>query len=207
VDERVFKDMSPGPDGLLRIRFLTANYQAMVSAIVVEPARPHRLNPVRILAQDRSYTDSRGHLWLPDNYWMGGQPGSHSASIEGTEDRQLYAMERYGNFSYAIPVDEGEYAVTLHFAETYWGRENPGGGGVGTRTFDVFCNGVALIRNLDIYKEVGADRPLIKTFHHLRPNAQGKLLLSFVPEHNFASVNAIEVEDETSDTPPSRARN
>jgi len=206
VDERVFKDMSPGPDGLLRIRFMTVNYQSMVSAIAVEPARPHRLNPVRIVAQDRSYTDARGHVWLPDNYWMGGQPGAHSATIEGTEDRELYSTERYGNFSYAIPVDEGEYAVTLHFAETYWGRENAGGGGVGTRIFDVFCNGVALLRNLDIYKEIGPDRALLKTFHHLKPNAQGKLLLSFVPVHNFALVNAIEVEDETNDGAPAKAR-
>ena len=182
---------------MLRIRFMTVNYMAMVSAIEVEPARPHRLNPIRMVAQDRSYTDSHECVWFPDNYWMGGQPGNHSATIEGTEDPGLYAKERYGNFSYAIPVDEGEYAVSLHFAETYWGRENPGGGGVGSRIFDVFCNGVALLRNFDVYKETGADRSLVKTFHHVRPNAQGKILLSFVPVHNFASVNAIEVEDET----------
>ena len=199
VDERVFKDISPGPDGLLRIRFMTVNYMAMVSAIEVEPAHPNRLNPIRMVAQDRSYTDAKEHIWFPENYWVGGQPGNHSASIEGTEDPGLYSSERYGNFSYAIPVDQGEYAVALHFAETYWGRENPGGGGPGSRVFDVFCNGTALLRNLDIYKEVGADRPLIKTFHHMKPNAQGKLLLSFVPVHNFALVNAIEIEDETKD--------
>jgi hypothetical protein len=197
VDERVFKDISPGPDGLLRIRFMTVNYMAMVSAIEVEPARANRLNPIRLVAQDRSYTDAKEHVWFPENYWLGGQAANHSASIEGTEDPGLYSRERYGNFSYAIPVDEGEYAVTLHFAETYWGRENPGGGGAGIRVFDVFCNGVALFRNLDIYKDVGADRPLVKTFHHMKPNAQGKLLLSFVPVHNFATVSAIEVEDET----------
>jgi hypothetical protein len=106
-------------------------------------------------------------------------------------------MERYGNFSYAIPVDEGEYAVRLHFAEKYWGRENLGGGGVGSRVFDVFCNGAALVRNLDIYKEVGANRALLKTFHRLKPNAQGKLLLSFVPVRNYASLHALEVEDES----------
>jgi len=206
VDERVFKDISPGPDGMLRIRFMTVNYQAMVSAIAVEPARPHQLNPIRMVAQDRSYTDARGHVWLPEDYWMGGQPGTHSAIVEGTEDRDLYGRERYGNFSYAIPVDEGEYAVTLHFAETYWGRENAGGGGVGSRVFDVFCNGVALLRNFDIYKETGGDRALVKTFHHLRPNAQGKLLLSFVPVHNFALINAIQVEDETNDRLATRGR-
>lgn len=197
ADERVFKDITPGPDGQLRIRFMTVNYMAMVSAIQLVPAHPHKLNPIRMVAQDRAYWDSYNRLWFPENYWRGGQPGNHAPTIEGTEDPGLYGRERYGNFSYAIPVDEGEYAVTLHFAETYWGRENPGGGGVGSRVFDVFCNGVALLRNLDVYKEVGANHPLVKTFHHLKANAQGKLLLSFVPEHNFATVSAIEVEDET----------
>lgn len=196
VDERVFKDVSPGPDGMLKIRFMSVAGLAMVSAIEVEPARPHKLNPIRMLAQDRSYTDANERVWLPENYWMGGQPGLHSAAIEGTEDRELYARERYGNFSYALPVDEGQYTVTLHFAETYWGRENPGGGGVGSRVFDVFANGVSLIRNLDLYKEVGADRAMVRTFRHMKPNAQGKILLSFVPVHNYASLCAIEVEDE-----------
>jgi len=196
VDERVFKDISPGPDGLLRIRFMTVNYMAMVSAIEIEPARPNRLNPIRMVAQDRSYTDAQEHVWFPENYWVGGQPGNHAGSIEGTEDPGLYSRERYGNFTYAIPVDEGEYAVTLHFAETYWGPENPGGGGAGSRIFDVFSSGVTLLRNLDIYKEVGADHSFVKTFRHMKPSAQGKLVLSFVPVRNFALINAIEVEDE-----------
>jgi len=196
VDERVFKDISPGPDGLLKIRFMSVASQAMVSGIEIVPARPHRMNPIRLLAQDRSYKDANEHLWLPENYWMGGRPAARSGILE-TEDHEIYAKERYGNFSYAIPVGEGEYGVTLHLAEAFWGRENAGGGGVGSRVFDVFCNGAALIRDLDIYKEVGGDRPLVKTFHHLKPNAQGKLLFSFVPVRNYASLCAIEVEDES----------
>jgi hypothetical protein len=34
------------------------------------------------------------------------------------------------------------------------------------------------------------------TFHNIRPNGQGKLLLSFSPVVNYASVKAIEVKDE-----------
>jgi DNA-binding winged helix-turn-helix (wHTH) protein len=197
VDERVFKDVSPAPNGMLHIRFTSARSQAMVSAIVVEPARPHRLNTVRIFVRESPYTDSHKVTWMPDDFWIGGTIGGPGFATEGTLDRELYSTERYGNFSYAIPVDEGEYAVTLHFAEKYWGRENIGGGGVGSRVFDVFCNGAALGRNLDIYKEVGANRALLKTFHRLRPNAQGKLLLSFVPVRNYASLYALEVEDES----------
>ena len=61
---------------------------------------------------------------------------------------------------------------------------------------DVLCNGIALARRLDIFKEVGAGRALIEAYHGLRPNAQGKLIVSFVPDVNYASADAIEVEQE-----------
>jgi hypothetical protein len=198
VDERVFKDVSPGPDGMLHVRFMSQRSQPMVSAIKVEPAQPHRLNPIRMVALDKPCMDSRRQTWMPDNFWSGGQMGAATGKPDGARDSNLYTRERYGNFSYAIPVGEGEYAVTLHFAEKFWGLENPGGGGEGTRVFDVFCNGVAVLRDLDVYKEAGGNRPLLKTFHGLKANAQGKLLLSFVPVKNYASVYAVEVIDESS---------
>jgi serine/threonine protein kinase len=150
VDERVFKDVSPAADGILHISFVSVRSQAMVSAIVVEPAKAHRLNTVRILVHESPYRDSHKLTWMPDNFWLGGSVGVPviSDTVEGTPDRALYSKHRYGNFSYAIPVDEGEYALTLHFAESYWGRENEGGGGTGSRVFDVFCNGEALARKL-----------------------------------------------------------
>jgi len=197
ADERVFKDISPGSDGMLHIRFMSQRSQPMVSAIKVEPAQPHRLNPIRMVALDKPTMDSRRQTWMPDNFWSGGQLGASPSKPEGARDSNLYTRERYGNFSYAIPVGDGEYGVTLHFAEKFWGLENPGGGGEGTRVFDVFCNGVALLRDLDVYKEAGGNRPLLKTFHGLRANAQGKLLLSFVPVKNYASVYAVEVIDES----------
>jgi hypothetical protein len=57
---------------------------------------------------------------------------------------------------------------------------------------------VALLRNFDIFKEAGgANRALQKIFRGLEPNAQGKLILRFVPVENYACVNAIEVADES----------
>jgi len=40
ADERVFRDLSPGPDGLLQLRFISNRSQATVSAIDLEPAWP-----------------------------------------------------------------------------------------------------------------------------------------------------------------------
>ena len=88
--------------------------------------------------------------------------------------------------------------MTLRFAETYFGPNNPGKGGVGNRLFDVYCNGTALLHTFDIFKEAGGEnRALDKTFHGLQPNSMGKLMLSFVPVRNYASVRAIEVVDES----------
>jgi hypothetical protein len=57
---------------------------------------------------------------------------------------------------------------------------------------------VALAREFDILKEAGAVNFAVqKTFHGLRPNAQGKLVLSFVPVVNYANVHSIEVIDES----------
>ncbi len=197
-DERVFKDVSPASDGYLHLKFVKLVDYPILNALEIVPGPPGKILPVRIVAQDHSYTDESGNLWMPDRYFLGGREVAHGAPIQGTPDPGLYASERYGNFSYAIPVAEGRYAVTLYLAETYFGPDNPGKGGVGSRIFDVDCNGVTLLHDLDIYREVGGDnRPLIKTFHGLRPNAQGKLLLSFVPVVNYASVRAIEVIDES----------
>jgi hypothetical protein len=197
ADVRVFKDVQPGPDGFLRLGFHPKREQPIISAIEIEPAEPHKINPIRVVTQPNSVTDSRGQVWEADNYYSGGQTSNHWKAVTGTPDADLFGNERYGHFSYAIPVAPGIYAATMYFAETYWGKENVGGGGPGQRVFDVYCNGSALVRNLDMLKEAGPNRALVKHFHGLRPNAQGKLNFEFVPVVNYASVFAIEVVDES----------
>ncbi|HEY6271013.1 MAG TPA: malectin domain-containing carbohydrate-binding protein [Terriglobales bacterium] len=211
ADVRAFKDVSPAPDGKLHLRFRPLSDAPVLNAIEIVPAPPGRINPIRIVAQDGSYTDHDGHVWEPDRYASGGQLAVHihRTPVSGTTDPDLYVGQRYGNFNYAIPVPPGQYAVTLRFAETYWGLENqrPGAavpgysgapeGGVGSRVFDVYSNGQTLLKNFDIFKEAGAGRALDKTFHGLEPNAEGKIVLSFVPVLDYACINAIEVRDES----------
>ena len=50
-------------------------------------------------------------------------------SITGTTDPALYQDERWGQFSYAIPVADGTYDVRFHFAELYYGTAVAGGPG------------------------------------------------------------------------------
>ena len=86
----------------------------------------------------------------------------------------------------------------MRFAEVWFGPGKPAGGGVGSRVFDILCNGVTLARNFDIYKEAGgSDRPVTRTFHNLEANHQGKLKISLVPVTNYACINALEIVDES----------
>jgi hypothetical protein len=62
--------------------------------------------------------------------------------------------------------------------------------------FNVFCNGKALLQNFDLLKEAREKEAVIKKVAGLEPNAQGKLLLSFVPVEGYATVAGIEVVPE-----------
>jgi hypothetical protein len=198
ADERIFKDVSPAPDGFLHLRFIKTIDYPILNALEIVPTVKGKMQPIRLVAQEHSYTDDSGRLWIPDRYSFGGRLIAHAQQVTGTPDPGLYAEERYGHFDYAIPVAEGHYGLTLRFAETYFGPANPGKGGVGNRLFDVYCNGVALLRNFDVFKEAGGEnRALDKTFHNIEPNGLGKLIVSFVPVRNYASVKAIEVVDES----------
>jgi hypothetical protein len=205
ADKRVFVDVAPAADGKLHLRFskfvgpAPPQGEPFLNAIELVPGIPGKMRPVRIVAQTNSYTDHSGRVWSPDLYASQGRSVLHNQPVEQTADPGLYYGERFGHFSYAIPVATGrQYGLTLHFAETYFGPQNPGKGDVGRRAFDVYCNGVALLRNFDILKESGsANRAVQKTFHALPASAEGKLLLTFVPVKNYALVNAIEVVDES----------
>jgi len=120
------------------------------------------------VAQNSFVVDKAGNLWSPDTYFSGGQLAADKIDIGGTDDPGLYGGERYGNFSFALPVDQGTYALTLYFAEKYWGTNISKKGGTGSRVFDVLCNGIALARNMDIAKEVGPGRAYKRIFHELR---------------------------------------
>jgi hypothetical protein len=198
ADTKIFKDISPAADGKLHLRFEGVTGVPFLNAIEIAPGVPGALRPIRIVARDRGLTDRDGRYWEPDRYSRGGQLVVRSDPVSRTSNPELYRGERFGNLSYAIPVAPGRYRVNLYFAETWFGPNKPGHGGAGSRLFDILCNGVALVRNFDIYKEAGgSDRGLVRSFQNLQPNAQGKLVISLAPVRNYACLNALEVLDET----------
>jgi hypothetical protein len=196
ADRRVFRDVEPTSDGYVHLRFAGLIGRAQLSAIRLVPGIPHRLRPVRFVTQELPYTDSAGNVWTADDYYRGGHRTYHRKPVAGTGDKGLYASERFGHFSYAVPVDAGTYTVNLYLAETFFGPDNPGGGGIGNRVFNVFCNGNTLLRNFDMLSEGEENRAMVRSFRGLQPNAQGKIVLTFEPVVNYADVYAIEVLDE-----------
>lgn len=198
ADERVFKDIHPAPDGILHLAFIHQNDGPLVDAIRVVPGIPGKQLPVRIVAQDASYTDRQGHVWGIDRFVQGGREVARRTEMVDASEPGLYAGERYGNFTYSIPATPGKHTVTLYFAEQYFGPQNPNGRGPGSRVFNVSCNGKMLLQNFDVFKEAGgSERPLAKTFHDIEADAQGKIVLRFVPVVNYPLINAIEVTDDS----------
>jgi hypothetical protein len=84
--------------------------------------------------------------------------------IKGTKDWELFQDFRYGKdkLLFQFPLPDGEYLVELYFIEPWLGT---GGGMDATamRLFDVAINDKTVLRNIDIWKEVGTRTALKKT--------------------------------------------
>jgi hypothetical protein len=195
AEVRVFHDISPASDGKLHLSFFSGKSgSAMLSGVEILPGVRGHIRPVRIVARDVPYYSNDSRWWSPDMYFKGGQIRSSQESADDTDDPEFYETERWGHFSYAIPLAPGRYTVTLHFIEHNGdpaGRNAASGGE--DRVFNVFCNGKTILSNLDIFKQTGENHPLVRIVRGLEPNAQGKLLLEFVPITGYATVSAIEV--------------
>ena len=144
------------------------------------------------------YQDMQGNVWMADRHladssgwgsrsWTDDYPGlpAFFASqrrtadpIAGTADAPLFQDFRYGRdrLRYTFPVQDGDYLLELYFEEPWLGR----GGGMdcrGWRLFDVAVNDKVVLKDLDIWKEVGLNRALKKTIPV--KVSGGRLVLSF----------------------------
>lgn len=131
------------------------------------------------------YTAEDGTLYVADANFNDGSTHSTNDPIAGTLDDPLYQTERFGgNFSYAIPVPDGNYEVTLKFAEIFFES-------TGSRIFSATIEGIEAISNLDLWQTVGKN-----TAHdvkHLVTVNDGMLNIVFSATANNAKISAIKV--------------
>ena len=198
ADVKVFTGIRPAQDGMLHLEFAGEDGKpAMLSAIEILPGVAAQIRPVRILARQSPYYSNDSHWWSPDDFFEGGQLASYAQQVTGTDDPELYETERWGNFSYAIPVTPGRYSLILHFAARHSNPGEPAPASDATyvsHVFNVFCNGKTLLENFDLGREAaGKGDVVIRRFTSIEPNAQGKIALSFVPVVGHATVSGIEV--------------
>lgn len=164
-------------------------------------------NIVRMNTGGPDYNDVFGEFWIGHQipeYKVGGvasgaQTGKFGDSadyggpfeISNTTDDTLYQTYYFskqvnnGGFNYTRTLANGDYQVTLHFAETFFTQD-------GQRVFDVAIEGVNVLNDFDVVKEVGPFTATARTF--AVTIADGTLNIDFSNEVNNAFLNALEID-------------
>jgi hypothetical protein len=101
---------------------------------------------------------------------------------------EMYQSERFGTFSYRIPVGVGVFNVELHFAEIYW--DEPG-----ERIFSVSMEGepIPTLQQFDIVAMVGALNTVVYDFDVTVYD--GWLDLEFTASVDYAKISGIVIKE------------
>lgn len=183
------------------------NTSTQTFSVVITPKTPvvSQSTPIkttfRINVGGPAFTTDEGVAFEADSaqYLTGNSQTQHNKiRIARTVDDSLYQAERYGaNFGYSIPVPNGVYTVTLHFAEMFWEKRNK-------RVFDVNVEGGdPEVWDLDIFDEVGDITPLKQVLEEVTVS-DGKMDIQLSASDDVATLSAIEiVPDEAAQAPSS----
>ena len=91
-----------------------------------------------------------GLNYQADQYFNGGSVHSTTDPISGTTEATVFQSERYGSYSYEIPVTTGTYAIDMQFAEIYHNS-------AGQRLFNLYVEGRPELSNVDLFTLAGHD--------------------------------------------------
>jgi hypothetical protein len=131
-----------------------------------------------------SFKAANGITYGADKNYSSGSTYKVSTAIGNTTDDALYQSERYGNFSYAIPVSNGTYEVTFKSSENYHKIS-------GKRKFDILAEGKEVVSNLDIFSVAGFAKAhdIVKTV----TVSDGTLNLVFRKDIDQAKISAFHI--------------
>ncbi len=97
-----------------------------------------------------AFTSESGYVFQADQYFSGGSISTTTDPISKTGDDPLYQTERYGAYTYELPVTNGKYRVTLKMVELYSTAN-------AARVFSATVENQSVISNIDLHALVGHD--------------------------------------------------
>ncbi|TYI41660.1 hypothetical protein ES332_A01G041500v1 [Gossypium tomentosum] len=116
-----------------------------------------------------------GVIYSNDDCFVGGDVIIADRIVGDGGGNSLYNTARLGDFSYNFLTLECDfYAIDLHFAEIVFTTGPPG-----IRVFDVFVQEEKVVNSLDIYGQVGANKPLVISNIRTFVDSGGGLLIRF----------------------------
>ncbi len=118
-----------------------------------------------------------------DRFAIGGSVNTTNDPVSGTAEDSLFQSERYGNFSYEIPVSHASYDIRLFFNELYQTD-------VQTRVFNVDIEGNTAISNLDLISIAGHDTAYSTLIEDVAVQ-DGALSITFSASINNATVSGL----------------
>ena len=150
----------------------------------------------RVNCGGSDYTDNQSKKWIADQEYVAGSYGfvggkiySVTDPINGTDDDVLYQSERYGMEGYKFDVPNGDYSITLHFAEIYYKSSN-------RRKINVSLEGTNIVNQLDVFNQTGHDVALPMSFNTSDLGLtieDNRIDLEFSATKDMAKISAIEV--------------
>lgn len=173
-----------------------------------------------LLGAKRFYENVKtGQVWLPSQVYQKGSWGyiggnSYSLmdtsrqsygtdrNIKNTIDDPIYQTQQVGIQEFKIDVPDGEYELTLHFAELLSGEtkealaynlnDSNRKDAVANRTFDVLVNDIEFLKDFNIKEKYGVLYPSIEKITIFSENNKG-ISIKFLPKHGLSVLNALQL--------------
>jgi predicted esterase len=147
--------------------------------VVIPPVDPEPPQSILIIPTDERFVKvSKGWAQTSKDIY-----GSDKL-ITGTTFQAFYNAERWGLFSYLIPVPVGTYTIRLHFTELFWNQP-------GQRIFNVTIEGMPVLTNFDILSTVPKFAALQRDFQTTVND--GILNINFTAVKDNAKITGIEI--------------
>ncbi len=110
-------------------------------------------------------------------------------AISGTDEDEIFQSERYNLVGYKVRIPNGNYDIRLLFAEKFYSNS-------GSRVFDVYIEGNPVIKNLDVFSQVGKDAAFIKELTNVNVSDE-ELHIQFADIVNSALISGIIIAENT----------